>query len=136
MRDRGVIVFTVAFLLSLIPGSSQAHDVTAATSLTRFKVPSGSTLAGDKVVVFGRVKSADQVCNAGIEVGLYRAQAGGDRLLATDVTDVEGEYFFDRRPRRDQTLFIRFDGLVQSVTGHSHTCGGSESREVKIRVTR
>lgn len=137
MRRRTAVIGALATcILALAPASSDAHDITLATSLSRFKVPGGTTERGDKVVILGRLKSADPTCYGGITVGLYRVQATGHRLLARDLTDGQGEYAFERRPRRDQTIYVKFDGFMQTVTGHSHTCGGSTSREVNVRVRR
>lgn len=137
MRRRlAAVALAGSLTVALAPSSAEAHDLTSTTSLTRFKVPAGKTERGDKIVLFGRLRSADPTCHAGIVVGLYRAERSGHRLLARDATDGEGEYLFPRRPRRNQTIYVKFEGFVQSLPGHSHNCGGSLSRRVNIRVMR
>lgn len=131
-----VMVALASTVLALAPSSSQAHDMTATTSLSRFKVPGGPTFRGDKIVILGRLKSADATCNAGVTVGLYRLERAGERLLARDLTDAEGEYVFQRRPRHGQMLVVKFEGFTQSVTGHQHACGGSRSRDTSIKLTK
>lgn len=135
-RRLPLIVAVASLALALAPSSADAHDLTSKTSLTRFKVPAGETERGDKVVLIGRLRSPDATCHSGIVVGLYRAEPSGERLLARDATDGEGEYVFQRRPRRDQTIYVKFEGFVQSVADHSHNCAGSLSREVNVRVVR
>ena len=135
-RRLAVIAAVASLAVALAPSSSKAHDLTSKTSLTRFKVPAGKTERGDKIVLLGRLRSADPTCHAGIVVGLYRADPAGDRRLARDVTDGDGEYLFQRRPRRHQTIYVKFEGFVHSVADHSHNCGGSLSRQVNIRILR
>ncbi|MGH2709840.1 MAG: hypothetical protein ACRDH9_01360 [Actinomycetota bacterium] len=135
-RRPAAIAALASVLLVLGPSSSDAHDVVTTTSLTRFKVPGGTTQRGTNVVLLGKLRSNDLSCRDGLSVGLYRQDSTGDHLVARDVTDSEGEYVFQRRPRRDQTMIVRFAGLVQSSPDHSHDCGASASKEIRLRVSR
>jgi hypothetical protein len=106
------------------------------TSLTRFKIPSGATPKGTKVVLVGRLKASDPVCNSGRIVELHRLSSEGDHLISRDVTDSEGEYVFERRPRRSQTMVVQFGGHEQASPEHMHSCTPSLSKEIRVRVAR
>jgi hypothetical protein len=129
----------VGILLALIlamPATSLAHNVSIGTTVSRAKLPRGPVGAGQRVIVFGRVGAVDPTCNALVSVELLRRVPGPDRVLEGDTTDADGEYFFLRRPRGDQRLYVRFAGFQDVVTGHSHACGASASREILLRVAR
>jgi hypothetical protein len=118
------------------PSTSLAHNVSIGTTVSRAKLPRGPVGPGQRVIVFGRVGAIDPTCNALVAVELLRRVPGPDRVLEGDTTDSDGEYSFLRRPRGDQRLYVRFAGFQDVVTGHSHTCGGSASREILLRVNR
>lgn len=130
MRQRlSIGVLCLAFCL--LPASwSSAHTFSAGTSLSSRDVPSGAVDKGDRVLVFGKLKSAQATCRAGETVELRRKS----RTLGTDVTDAEGEYRFRIRVRKDMRVFVQFDGSVETSYGHSHTCRGSNSKSVFINV--
>lgn len=96
--------------------------------------PAGTVSPGERVVIFGKVKSGQDVCKAGREVQLMRRQPGPDKLLETDVTDGDGEYRFVRRPRKDQTVYTRLARFFESSYGHSHECLRATSRDLFIDV--
>jgi hypothetical protein len=123
-------------LVVILPGPSSAHTVSVGTKVSKSKLPRGPVGPGQRVIIFGRVGAADTSCVAGVPVELIRRVPGPDRVLQVDVTDSEGEYFFLRRPRTDQRVYVRFAGSHVVVTGHDHTCGGSVSPQFRLRVQR
>jgi hypothetical protein len=76
------------------------------------------------------------VCNAAVNVELLRRVPGADRVLESDTTNAAGKYYFHRRARTDQRVYVRFVGFQDIVAGHSHTCGASVSKQFRIRVSR
>jgi hypothetical protein len=125
----------VALILA-VPATSLAHNVSIGTTVSRAKLPRGPVAPGQRVILFGRVGAIDPTCNSLVSVELLRRVPGPDRILEGDTTDADGEYFFLRRPRGDQRLYVRFAGFQDVVPGHSHTCGASASREIRLRVAR
>jgi hypothetical protein len=136
MRKTTLAVLSVILGLMLTATSAQAHVFTAGTTLTAKKAPGPPTDPGDKVLIFGKLKSAQADCRAGETVALFKKKRGPDRRLGTDVTDSEGEYRFKLRPNRSMRVYTRFAGSVDSSYGHSHTCQGSTSDTVRVRVQR
>jgi hypothetical protein len=132
-RYVGIIMGTL-LLLALVPATSQAHVASIGTSLGLGKVPSGPSEPGKKVIIFGRLKAAEQDCKQAQTVRLYRRRPGPDKQIGTDVTDAEGEYRFVKRPGTDRRVYTRFFGAVESSYGHSHTCLASRSRNLFINV--
>jgi phosphate-selective porin len=132
-RLAAIAVFTILGLLSF-PLSAGAHVSTAGTSLTVKKAPGPPVDRGDKVIVFGKLKSGDATCRTGKTVTLFRKKPGRDRNMGTDLTDAEGEYRFKLRPRRTMKLYTRFNGTVTTSYGHSHTCQASQSKTIRARV--
>jgi hypothetical protein len=125
------------FLLTTVAvGAAFAHTFAADTSLTIAKVPSGATQAGAKVVIYGRLRSANATCRSNKVVKLMRVRPGPDKLLARDRTDAEGEYLFVRNPGRDQTVYTRFSGTFTSTYPHSHRCRSDRSRSLFVNVIR
>lgn len=133
-RRTGFVAVATFLGLLLLASSAGAHVSTAPTTLTIKKAPQQPVDPGDKVIVFGKLKSPDASCRPGKEIDLFRKKPGTDRLLATDRTDAEGEYRFRVRPNRTIKVYTRFDGSVDSTYGHSHTCTGDRSRTIKIKV--
>jgi hypothetical protein len=133
---RKVAASLIAAVLGLLltPLSAGAHVSTAPTSLSIKKAPGPPIDRGDKVVVFGKVKSADANCRAGKTIHLFRKKRGPDRRLGKDLTDAEGEYRFKLRPRRSMRLYTRFRGSVATSYGHSHTCTASKSKTIRVIV--
>jgi hypothetical protein len=134
MRPRPAALAAFTALLVLVPHSSNAHDASFGTSVTRFKVPGGPSHRGDRIVLMGRLRSADASCQSGLIVELYRDDPAGDHLLAKDQTDANGQYVFERRPRRDQTVHVGFLGLTQTDAAHAHICGASTSKPIHVRI--
>jgi hypothetical protein len=124
-----------AFLLAtVLPGTALAHTFVASTTLSIHKVPGGVTAPGATVIVYGKLRSARPLCRSDMVVKLMRVRPGADKLLARDRTDSEGEYIFVRHPLRDQHVYTRFSGFLQTSYGHSHRCLPSRSVNVFINV--
>jgi hypothetical protein len=134
MRSRSLVVVVLAVLVA-IPAASSAHTVSLPTKISRAKLPRETLRPGQRVIVFGQLTAIDVVCESGLPVRLMRRVPGNDRVLETDHTDTEGEYSFLRRPRGDQDLYVRFDGVQDVVPDHLHTCAGAVSREIKLNVS-
>jgi hypothetical protein len=134
-RILALVVVLVAVVMAF-PGVSAAHNVTIGTKVSKSKLPRGALRPGQRVIVFGRVGAIDAVCKSLVSVELMRKVPGADRVLQSDVTDAEGEYYFLRRPRGDQRVYVRFAGFQDIVADHSHTCGGSVSSEFMLDVRR
>jgi hypothetical protein len=130
---KGFLFLAVVSALALA-GVAAAHVFSASPSLTINKLPRGATAPGAKVIVYGRIVSGRSFCKSGRIVRLYRVRPGPNPLLATDVTDREGEYFFSRRPRRDQTVYTRISRLSVSSYGHLHQCARARSSNLFINV--
>jgi hypothetical protein len=134
-RVLALIVVLVAAVMAF-PGVSAAHTVSITTKVSKAKLPRGALRPGQRVIVFGKVGAVDAVCKSLVSVQLMRRVPGADRVLQSDVTDAEGEYYFLRRPRGDQRVYVRFAGFQDITPGHSHTCGGSVSSEFLLDVRR
>jgi hypothetical protein len=126
-RIAASVIDGVFLITTVVVGTAVAHTVVAGTSLTIHKAPRGPTNAGAKIVIFGRLRSARPACRSNKLVKLFRVRPGADRLLARDRTDLEGDYRFVRHPRRDQTVYTRFSGTLNSTYPHSHRCVKSRS---------
>jgi hypothetical protein len=133
-RIAASVVVGVFLLTSVLVGTAGGHTFVSDTSLSRGKVPRGATDPGDRVIIFGRLKSPRPVCRSSKLVRLMRVRPGPDKVLARDWTDAEGDYRFVRHPSRDQTVYTRFSGTFFSNYGHSHRCLGSRSRNRVIRI--
>jgi hypothetical protein len=127
-RIAASIIVGVFLLTTVAIEVAVAHTFVATTSLTIQKFPRGATNRGAAVVIAGKLKSARAACRTDKVVKLMKVRPGPDRLLATDRTDSEGEYLFIRHPRRDQTVYTRFSGTLDTSYGHSHECLKSRSR--------
>jgi hypothetical protein len=124
----------LAALVIGAPAPTQAHNVSLGTTISRAKLPRAPVEPGNRVIVFGRIGAVDQVCKALVSVELLRRVPGPDRVLEADTTDANGEYSFLRRPRGDQRVYVRFEGITDIITGHSHVCGATVSRELRLNV--
>jgi hypothetical protein len=133
-RIAASVIVGVFLITTVVVGTAVAHTVVAETSLTIHKAPRGATNAGLKIVIFGRLRSARPACRSNKLVKLFRVRPGPDRLLATDRTDLEGDYRFVRHPRRDQTDYTRFSGTFNTSYGHSHRCVKSRSLNKFINI--
>jgi hypothetical protein len=117
-------------------GTAAAHVVDARTQVTIARVPGGKIDPRQRVVVFGRLRSAAAVCPRRKLIQLRERRRGVDPVLARDRTDAEGEYRFVLRPRRNLILYTRFAGSFASSYGHRHRCRADNSRTIRINVRR
>jgi hypothetical protein len=133
-RRLTVTLLSAILFLLIIPGTAGAHTLTADSFFSLRKAPPGVVESGKAVAVFGKLKSSAPECFVGQTVFLMRRQKGPNKKLASDQTDAEGEYLMQRRPRRNQKWYVKYQGYVLVDLAHSHTCLGSKSRAVRIRV--
>lgn len=114
--------------------SAAAHVFESQPRLTIRRDPTGTVSPGDRVLVFGRVRSGRDICKVGRRVVLFEKIAGPDRRIGTDETDAEGEYRFVLHPRRDFTVYVRVPRFFESSYGHSHECLRARSANLAIDV--
>jgi hypothetical protein len=125
----GVAAVGLAFAVT-----ATAHSFVASPSLSIGKVPAGATSPGERIVIFGKIRTGRPFCKEDRRVRLFRVRPGADRLLATDRSDSEGEYGFALRPRRDQRVYTRIGRLSRMSYGHSHVCRSARSDNQRINV--
>jgi hypothetical protein len=125
----GVAAVGLAFVVT-----AAAHNFVASPSLSIGKVPAGATSPGERIIIFGKVRSGRLFCRNDRVVRLFRVRRGPDRLLATDRSDREGEYRFGLRPRRDQRVYTRIGRLSRITYQHSHVCRKARSNNQRINV--
>lgn len=124
-----------ALVGAVVTGIALAHTFTAGTSITRSKLPEGTTPAGATIVVWGKVNTRQTNCKANRRVRLLRVRTPGtDVLLDVARTNVLGQYLFVLNPLRDQTVYVKVRTRVQASPGHSHTCFGSRTKNLVIDV--
>lgn len=124
----------VALVAFVCAGAAGAHVIDATTNVTIQRVPGGKVDPGERVVVFGKLRSSAAVCRRREVIQLRRQRPGKDPVLARDTTDAEGEYRFVLRPRETIVVYARFAGSFESSYGHEHRCGGDNSRAIRIVV--
>lgn len=131
-----ITLVVAALAAAAVTGIALAHTFTASTSITRSKLPEGTTPAGDTIVVWGKVSSRRTNCRANRRVRLLRVRTpGSDVLLDVARTNVLGQYLFVLHPLRDQTVYVKVRARVQTAPGHSHTCFASRSKNLVIDVS-
>lgn len=133
-RAVGLLVLSALLLGGVFASVAGAHVSSAETRVGIRRLPTGPVDPGDRVVIFGRLKSSDDSCVADQKVRLVLAKPGPDRVLGADTTDDEGEYRFVRHPSGDLTVFVTFAGSLETSYGHSHECQGDSSGELFINV--
>jgi len=130
----GVIAGTL-LVTTVLVGTTIAHTYVAETSLTIHKEPRGVTEAGEKIFIFGRLRSARPACRVFEWVKLMKVRPGPDRSMERDRTDSEGNYRFVLHPLSDQVVYVKFFGSFRDPTGHSHRCLSSRSENQIINVS-
>jgi hypothetical protein len=133
-RIAASVIVGIFVLTTVAIGTAVAHTFVAETNLTIRKAPRGATNPGGKVIVFGRLKSANPACRSNRSVRLMKVRPGPDKVLAGDRTDLEGDYRFVRHPGGDVTVYTRFMGTFNTSYGHSHKCLKDRSRNRVINV--
>jgi hypothetical protein len=126
----------VGFLLltTVLVSAAIAHTYVAETSLTIHKEPRGITDAGEKLFIFGKLRSPRPACRVNEWVKLMRVRPGPDRAIGRDRTGSDGNYRFVLHPVRDLTVYAKFFGSFRNPVGHSHRCLSSRSDNQVINV--
>lgn len=132
MARRLTVLVSLVALLGLVAPDVAAHTVTADTRVKASKLQGG--FKKRRVIIFGQLRSAEPACRVGEVVQLVRKRPRPWKVLATDVTDSEGDYLFARRFWRDVRVFVRHPRSTETSYGHSHTCLRSRSRTLSIDV--
>lgn len=135
-RTKAALVALIVALPLSMPGSLSAHEFTASTRLSRFKVPGGgATAPGQPVIIHGRLRSVQEICRFDRVVRLMRVRNNRpDRIIDRTRTNRDGQYMFLRRPNRSQRVYVQFRGLNESGSGHRHVCRPSKSRVIRVQV--
>jgi hypothetical protein len=131
-RRLAIAAFSALLIVLPFEGQSLAHVFDAGTSVKARRIPTGTVERRARVLVVGKLQSSVAACRQGELVELKRRA----RTLRTDLTDAEGEFRFKIRPRKTIRVFVQFDGSVETSYGHSHTCGGSRSQNIRLKVER
>lgn len=118
----------------LVSEVASAHVFENQPRVKIHRSPEGTVSPGTRVVIFGKVRSAQDACKAGRKVKLMRKRPGPDKLLDTDVTDGDVEYRLVLRPRKDQTVYVRLPRFFESSYGHSHECLPARSSGLFVDV--
>jgi hypothetical protein len=133
-RIAASVIVGIFILTTVAIGTAVAHTFVAETTLTIRKAPRGATNPGGKVIIYGRLKSANPSCRSNKLVRLMKVRPGADKILDVDRTDLEGDYRFVRHPGGDVTVYTRFLGTFNTSYGHSHQCLKDRSRNRFINV--
>ena len=123
MARRGIVLLLSAVVSLSMVGEAAAHTFNRSTSIKVKRI-----VTVKKVVVTGELTGNE--CQAGKTVQLVKASGA---VKKTAVTDNEGEFLFKvRRGKRSKRFVVRFQGTSETNYGHSHVCGASESKSIKI----
>lgn len=129
-----LILVVVAAVTLVFVATAAANTWVVSPNISIKKSPVGTTNAGSKVLVYGKVNSSKRLCKEDRTVKLFRVRQGSDKLLAQDLTDADGEYGFARHPNNDQKVYTKIASLHQVSYGHDHTCRKARSENKKINV--
>ena len=130
----GVIAGTL-LITTVLVGTAIAHTYVAETSLTIHKEPRGVTEAGEKIFIFGRLRSARPACRVFEWVKLMRVRPGPDRAMERDRTDSEGNYRFVLHPlsgSRSSTRNSSAPSGIRSVTRIAASPSRSENQTINV----
>jgi hypothetical protein len=107
-----------------------AHSVESSLSLS---VSDNTVRPRQDITFFGRLRTEghEQRCESGASIKLIRVGSG---VVATDVTDAQGEFSFtiDPQPNRG-SYFARYGGSGRFGYANRHRCEGDDSRTISIR---
>lgn len=130
MRSRRLVqtVLATVLLLALAPASAPArkHRSPSGRCAVSIEVVPRQIVAGEPVVVFGRLRCVDQANAAGREVRLYHhliGQGGGFAYVQSATTDAAGFY-----------VISRADGAVETNRAWYVRALGARSATKRIRV--
>lgn len=133
-RLAATVAAVVLFSGILALPTALAHVFEAHPGLAIHRIPAGVVEPGERVRVFGRLRTGRSICRQDRVVRLLMVRPGRDRLLATDRTDAEGEYLFILRPRRNMTVYTVVRRSLETSYGHSHDCRRARSKNLSISV--
>ncbi len=120
--------------LTLITGGGSPAGAHVSESRITLSVDDHSVRKNQSVIFYGKLRNAHRKCRAGEEVQLKRVRTG---VIATDVTDSDGEFRFklDPQPNRGK-FFARYRGKGRFGYGNKHKCSAAQSDIVRIRRAR
>jgi hypothetical protein len=107
-----------------------AHSAESSLSLS---VSDKSVRPRQEITFFGSLTTDGhkQRCQSGASIKLIRAGSG---VVATDVTDAQGEFSFTIDPQPNRGIyFARYRGSGRFGYGNRHRCEGDDSRTITIR---
>jgi hypothetical protein len=125
----------LAAAVGLIAGSAlpaAAHSVESRLSLD---VSDQTVRPNQEITFFGKLRTEAHKarCQRKSTIKLIRVGTG---VVATDVTDAQGEFSFtiDPKPNRGR-YFARYAGSSAFGYRNGHRCEGDDSRKISIRPT-
>ena len=127
-----LILVVVAAVTLVFVATAAADNWAVSPDISIKKSPTGTTNAGSKVLVYGKVSSSKRLCKEDRTVKLFRVKQGSDPLVAKDLTDADGEYGFARHPNNDQKFYTTIRSMHQVSYGHDHLCRKARSDNKKV----
>jgi hypothetical protein len=136
MRSRAIVVgiAVLVALWALFPLMGSAHEFKVAPNISIDKLPKGTTDAGDRVLVSGKIKGK-RLCKRHRVVSLFQVTPGPDDRLGTDRSDNEGEFRFRLHPDDDMTVYAKIKRLAKINYNHRHICRRARSDSLAINVS-
>jgi hypothetical protein len=129
MRSRTLIpaVTAVISLLALVPSSAFArkHPSPSGRCIVSMQVAPRQIVAGDPVVIFGRLRCIDRRSAADQQVVLYHHLAGLAGFTPVQATTTDSRGFYE---------FARADGVVETNRSFFVRAHGARSATKRIRV--
>jgi hypothetical protein len=132
-----VLAFLVSGVLLSWTVPALANNFIDATHLTIHRTPSGTLSPGERVKIYGRLKSPHQACHSHKKIHLYRRNKGQSTFhhIAVTTTTTTGKYHFFRHPRKSAEYYTRFKGTDTGVHPNRHICHHSRSQTIHIPVS-
>lgn len=119
--------------IGLAVGTTLPAGAHSAESSLSLRVSDRTVRPRQEITFFGRLTTEghEQRCQSGASIKLIRVGSG---VVATDVTDAQGEFSFtiDPQPNRG-SYFARYRGSGRFGYGNRHRCEGDDSRTISIR---
>jgi hypothetical protein len=119
-------------LIATTPLPVAAHSVDTRLSLD---VGDHTVRPNQEITFFGRLRTEAHKarCQRNARIQLIRVGTG---VIATDVTDAQGEFSFTIDPQPDRgRYFVRYAGSAPFGYRSGHRCEGDDSRKISIRPT-